>query len=59
MSVLRNYLEKYWQVAGFFSRNAMFDWDFLLTQQDNCGISGHFLEIGVYQGKSAVLGVST
>jgi hypothetical protein len=56
MSILKTYLERYSEIQGFFSQKAMFDWDFFLTQQDNCGVSGHFLEIGVYQGKSAVLG---
>jgi hypothetical protein len=56
MSVLKAYLDQYSEVPGFFAKQAMFDWDFLLTQQDNCTIPGHFLEIGVYEGKSALLG---
>jgi hypothetical protein len=56
MNILKAYIERYSEIPGFFSQKAMFDWDFFFTQQNNCGISGHFLEIGVYRGKSAVLG---
>lgn len=43
-------------VPGFFSRAAQLAWDFLLTAQSDMKIGGDFVEIGVYRGKSALLG---
>lgn len=55
---LKNFLRDYADVPGYFAEEAMFDWDFFFRQQQASGIGGHFLEIGVYEGKSAVLGAS-
>jgi hypothetical protein len=56
MSILKDYLAQYSEVPGFFLLNAMIDWEFFLGQQNNAGVKGGLLEIGVYRGKSAVLG---
>lgn len=56
MSNFPAYLETSEQIPGFFMRDAMFAWDFLLDAQNCYGIRGHFLEIGVFEGKSATLG---
>jgi len=43
------------QVAGFFTAQNAALWDALLSFQTEQGISGDFLEIGVYKGRSALL----
>jgi hypothetical protein len=56
MSRLNQYLDRYADLPGFFQKEAMIAWEFLLDTQDRYPIHGHFLEIGVYEGKSATLG---
>ncbi len=56
MPSLREYLVKYSDIPGYFTKEAMIAWDFLLDAQGKMSRKpGHFLEIGVYKGKSAVL----
>ena len=55
-SPLQTYKEKYEKVRGFFMEEAIAMWDFLLTAQRENGIAGNFFEIGVLEGKSALLG---
>jgi hypothetical protein len=43
-------------IPGWFCEEAMLVWDFLLSAQTRLGITGDFFEIGVYRGRSAVLG---
>jgi hypothetical protein len=50
------YLDHTKGVPGWFAPDAMIAWDFLLSAQNKMNISGHFLEIGVFEGKSAILG---
>ena len=40
---------------GWFDPHAVATWDALLTFQEQCGLTGDFLEVGVYKGKSAGL----
>jgi hypothetical protein len=56
MSTIERYLKQFENVPGFFVFDAMIAWEFFLELQTASGIAGHFLEIGVYQGKSAILG---
>jgi hypothetical protein len=55
-SPLNIYKEKFGNVHGFFTEQAIAIWDFFLTLQCKAGITGNFLEIGVLRGKSAYLG---
>jgi hypothetical protein len=57
MSDFSRFLEHTRNVPGFFTREAMIAWDFLLDTQNRFPIRGHFLEIGLLEGKSASLGV--
>lgn len=55
-----NILEKYRSIAqnvpGWFTDESIFVWDFFMAAQTRRGIGGDFFEIGVYKGKSAVMG---
>jgi len=53
---LARYLYSFPDIPGFFTKDAMVCWDFLLRVQESLGVTGDFLEIGVYKGRSAVLG---
>jgi hypothetical protein len=44
------------QIPGHLTQEATIVWNFLLTNQTTLGIRGGFLEIGVWEGKSATLG---
>jgi hypothetical protein len=44
------------QIPGHLTQEAIIVWNFLLTNQTTLGIRGGFLEIGVWEGKSATLG---
>ncbi len=50
------YNTEFAEIPGFFLRDAMVLWDFFFSAQTRLGISGNLLEIGVWKGKSAVLG---
>ena len=54
-SLLDRYLKDYSRLDGWFWPDSVAIWDSLLSFQKSCGVMGHFLEIGVYRGKSAVL----
>jgi predicted O-methyltransferase YrrM len=54
-SVLDRYLKNYSRLEGWFWPDSIAIWDSLLSFQKSAGVAGHFLEIGVYLGKSAVL----
>jgi hypothetical protein len=53
---LRAYRNQFSSIEGFFNDESQAIWDFLLAAQSGHGISGGFMEIGVYRGKSALLG---
>lgn len=53
--ILDHYHQKYADIPGFFGPESMAIWDFFLRAQADLGVTGDFLEIGVYKGKSAVL----
>jgi Methyltransferase domain len=55
-SPLRSYLTDHGEIPGFFQYDSMVLWDFFFSAQGRLGIPGDFLEIGVYKGRSAVLG---
>lgn len=42
-------------VDGWFAKEAAAVWDAILSFQNVIGIAGHFLEIGVWKGKSAMM----
>ncbi len=50
------YQAEFNDIPGFFQLDSMVLWDFFLGAQARQGISGDLLEIGVYKGRSAVLG---
>lgn len=52
---LEKYLATFATVPGYFTKEAMIAWDFFLSTQNRYPITGHFLEIGVLEGKSALL----
>src|SRR5262249_19407743 len=52
---LEQYANTYRAIEGFIMPETTAIWDFFLTQQRNLGITGDFLEIGVLNGKSALL----
>jgi len=52
---LKRYARSYWRVEGWFKAKSVVIWDAWLELQEASGIRGHFLEIGVYKGKSAFL----
>ena len=54
--LLARYRSSFPDIPGFFLDDAMFAWDFLLESQTRAGVHGDFFEIGVYKGRSAVLG---
>jgi hypothetical protein len=47
---------KFNDIPGFCADQSIFIWDFLFQAQDSLGVQGDFFEIGVYKGKTAVLG---
>jgi ubiquinone/menaquinone biosynthesis C-methylase UbiE len=54
-NTFQQYLSAFQEVPGYFTKEAMIAWDFFLTTQAKIPIGGHFLEIGVLNGKSATL----
>ncbi len=52
---LMRYARQYRNVEGWFNRKSVLLWDAFLEFQERADIRGHFLEIGVYRGKSAFL----
>jgi len=54
--ILARYRSNFSAIPGWFTPESMFIWDFLLRAQDRLGVAGDFFEIGVFKGKSAVLG---
>lgn len=52
---LNRYKQGFADVDGFFMPLAMATWDFLFNAQQELGVTGGMLEIGVFQGKSATL----
>jgi hypothetical protein len=54
--ILARYRSSFPDIPGWFTEGAMFAWDFLLGSQTRAGVQGDFFEIGVYKGRSAVLG---
>jgi hypothetical protein len=54
--ILAHYHQNYADVPGFFLLESQAIWDFFLRAQADLGVNGDFLEIGVYKGKSAILG---
>jgi hypothetical protein len=53
---LERYQAEFNDIPGFFQLDSMVLWDFFFGAQARRGISGDLLEIGVYKGRSAVLG---
>jgi hypothetical protein len=53
---LGQYASRYDAVEGFMTPETTVIWDFLLTMQRQMNVTGDFLEIGVFKGKSALLG---
>jgi hypothetical protein len=53
---LKRYQTEFSDIPGFFQFESMVLWDFFFIAQDRFGVHGDSLEIGVYKGKSAVLG---
>lgn len=53
---LNRYQREFGDLPGFFLFESMVLWDFFFSTQARLGISGDLLEIGVYKGRSAVLG---
>ena len=53
---LERYANTYGAVEGFMMPETTVIWDFLLTTQRKLNVAGDFLEIGVFKGKSALLG---
>jgi hypothetical protein len=51
-----HYKSTFNNIPGWCSDQSIFVWDFLFQAQDSLGVQGDFLEIGVYKGKTAVLG---
>jgi hypothetical protein len=54
--ILTRYRSSFPDIPGWFMEEAIFAWDFLLGSQTRAGVQGDFFEIGVYKGRSAVLG---
>jgi hypothetical protein len=54
--IFQRYRSEFSGLHGFFEDEAQATWDFLLTQQHAMNIKGGFVEIGVWKGKSALLG---
>lgn len=52
----RRYQREFSNLPGFFQFDSMVLWDFFFSAQAQLGICGDLLEIGVYRGRSAVLG---
>jgi hypothetical protein len=55
-TTLGEYLAQFSEIPGWFTLESMAVWDFLLQLQVHMDVTGDFFEIGVYKGKSAVLG---
>ncbi|GJM30479.1 MAG: hypothetical protein DHS20C17_31140 [Cyclobacteriaceae bacterium] len=55
-SILRRYTYLFKDVDGWFTYESQVVWDFLMSFQSASGINGNFMEIGVWKGKSAILG---
>ena len=53
--ILNRYEKDFADVDGFFMPLAMATWDFLFKAQKDLDVPGGMLEIGVFQGKSAIL----
>lgn len=54
-SRLADWQRRFGQVEGWFNEESAAVWDCLLARQKADLLRGHFLEIGVYQGRSAAL----
>ena len=54
---LDHYKTKFDEIEGWFFPEAQVIWDMLMRFQKSNGIEGNFAEIGVWKGKSALLGV--
>jgi len=50
-----DYMKHFSDVEGWFQTPAIAIWDSLLSYQQEQGISGNLIEIGVWKGKSAAL----
>jgi hypothetical protein len=50
------YRTEFSDVPGFLEPDSLVLWDFFFGAQDRLWVTGDFLEVGVYRGKSAVLG---
>jgi hypothetical protein len=50
------YRERFAQVEGWFTAEAQAIWDFLFVMQSKMSVTGGFMEVGVWKGKSAFLG---
>jgi hypothetical protein len=50
------YRSRFGDTPGFFTNLAIATWDFFLVSQRAMAVAGNFLEIGVYRGRSALLG---
>ena len=50
------YKRDFSSIEGFFTEEAQAVWDFLFSEQAIMNVAGDFVEIGVYRGKSAILG---
>ena len=55
-SQFQTYRDRFSSVEGWFTDEAQATWDFLLAAQSGQAISGGFMEIGVWRGKSAFMG---
>ncbi|HUK92040.1 MAG TPA: class I SAM-dependent methyltransferase [Blastocatellia bacterium] len=53
---LQRYRTGFGEIPGFFQFESIVLWDFFFAAQVNFWVTGDFLEIGVYKGRSAVLG---
>ena len=55
LEILTNFREKFADIPGFNWPLSEATWSFLLAQQNNSRITGHYLELGVFRGRSANL----
>lgn len=55
-SQFERYQQNFATVEGFFRPEAQAAWDFFLSAQNAMNVTGDFVEIGVWKGKSAILG---
>lgn len=55
LSAFARFKEEFREIPGWFNPHSVAIWDSLLSFQRQVDITGHFLEIGVWYGKSAAL----